>query len=265
MWIIQGVRSRGDQEYNYAVVPGHPKADRFGNVLEHRIVMENYIGRMLKDDECVHHKNENKKDNRIENLELMKKIDHNRLHTSRRSCKMVELKCMNCRKIFIKKYTLTFLSKGGGSTSCSRKCSGAFWGRYRDGLTEEAKKLVRENVVRQFTKPAEIHAEPIDIVKDKERFAERCLLYNKPKITKQKDTCPICGKEKDIRNKTCSAPCANKSQEKVNWDSVDLISLIKKELNIEKVARRLKISGNALRKRLLKLGMSVKAKDYIVP
>lgn len=49
-------------------------------VKQHRKVMEDYLGRKLRPDEVVHHKDHNRANNDISNLEVMTKSEHSRLH-----------------------------------------------------------------------------------------------------------------------------------------------------------------------------------------
>lgn len=51
-----------------------------GEILEHRYVMEQHIGRRLDTDELVHHKNGDKIDNRLCNLEIMGRPEHTAHH-----------------------------------------------------------------------------------------------------------------------------------------------------------------------------------------
>lgn len=67
--------------YVWVLKKDHPQANKRGYVLEHRLVVENKLGRYLKKTEVVHHINNIRDDNRIENLRLLSGQDnHIRLH-----------------------------------------------------------------------------------------------------------------------------------------------------------------------------------------
>ena len=59
----------------------HPYANGRKEIHVHVMVIEEALGRPLRADECVHHKNGDKADNRLENLALMDHAEHSRMHT----------------------------------------------------------------------------------------------------------------------------------------------------------------------------------------
>lgn len=72
--------------------PNHPFAIRNGYIFEHRLVVEQQIGRYLLLEETTHHLNEIKDDNRPENLmAFTSKSAHIRFHKNPDNVKLEEI------------------------------------------------------------------------------------------------------------------------------------------------------------------------------
>ncbi len=73
------VNSRGYVEIQLG--KANPRANRAGFQYEHRLVMEDHLGRRLRRWEEVHHLDGNPSNNDLLNLELMEKVDHAAFHS----------------------------------------------------------------------------------------------------------------------------------------------------------------------------------------
>jgi len=73
--IITG-RKTTKKGYVALLIKSHPFAGKDGYVFEHRLVMEQQLGRYLLPNECVHHINGIKSDNVLENLQVMDHAIH---------------------------------------------------------------------------------------------------------------------------------------------------------------------------------------------
>lgn len=84
----KNTKENSTSEFGYVQLAGyhgHPMAKKNGVILEHRLVMSQHLGRYLDKSEIVHHINENRSDNRIENLEVMSSSEHCSLHRANKA------------------------------------------------------------------------------------------------------------------------------------------------------------------------------------
>ena len=100
LWLAKTTKDKGyfmENGYKRVLIPYGERTDSNKYIMEHRLIMEKHIGRKLKDDEVVHHKNRNRGDNRISNLQVMTYAEHSAHHTRKNGRWSVKHdKCISC-------------------------------------------------------------------------------------------------------------------------------------------------------------------------
>lgn len=149
MWKIEKIIKKGD--YFYCIVRDHPRRTNKDYVLLHRVIVENSISRLLTDNEVIHHKDGNKLNNDISNLEILNSSIHTRNHNLDRGQLWVELKCPECHKNFNIPKNKSFLGKKGKWSCCSPSCRGKFSRKIQlYGITDQIDIYISKNLVREY-------------------------------------------------------------------------------------------------------------------
>lgn len=121
--------------YMYCYAPEHPCANKAGKVMEHVYVMYQTIGRKLRSNECVHHKDRNRKNNKVSNLQLMTQEEHRSLHSLEdHGVYYLNTACPVCGDVFLSSTT-------SSRRFCTSSCA-AYNSRVFEVTKEELAELV---------------------------------------------------------------------------------------------------------------------------
>ena len=110
-----------------------------------RYLMEEYLGRKLREDEEVHHKDHDKTNDVIENLEVINSTEHRKHHNPLKYKDTIE-QCYVCGKSFTftaKQHSNKYKQRKRKPDTvdkyfCSRKCSGIYGKKIQEHLCEKS-------------------------------------------------------------------------------------------------------------------------------
>ena len=133
-------------DYCLVVAPDWYKGKRYRKryCYEHHLVWEKETGLPVPDGCIIHHKDGNKYNNTISNLQLMDAKAHVAMH-SKKGRTMLECKCPSCGKIFCREKRACLKRL----VFCSLHCVGKMYS-FRKPSKEEIEKAKKENIIRKF-------------------------------------------------------------------------------------------------------------------
>ena len=109
---------------------------------EHHYEYWKGTGYLLKKGDSIHHKDGNKRNNVLSNLELLSDSTHKSLHANKGRL-WAEMICPNCENHFEREYRNTLLKDGLPKTIfCSKRCVGLYpKDKYKTTVTQVVKKF----------------------------------------------------------------------------------------------------------------------------
>lgn len=122
----KGGKTIDSKGYTKVWTPTHPNAEKSGYIKEHILVMSKHLGRPLKKGEVIHHIDENKLNNNINNLQIFNRSSHRSFHNIGNKYGKKDMnnrKCLRCNsdKTYTNKKGHTCWYKFKDGFSC-RKC-----------------------------------------------------------------------------------------------------------------------------------------------
>jgi len=105
--------------------PGKKYRERY--CYEHQLVWWERTGQVVPVGFLIHHKNEDKRDNRFNNLEMKSKGEHTRDHN--KPAKMISYRCNYCESVFERSLRVmkSSLKNGRRVSFCSRSCGAKYY------------------------------------------------------------------------------------------------------------------------------------------